>query len=75
MQKLLKIAGIEQKKCILIFSDSQNAKENVYDDISNLLNNGEIPNLYPADEKAKIVEDVSNIMPNGTYNQKYSYFV
>lgn len=31
----------------------------MYEDISNLLNNGEVPNLFPADEKAKIVEDVS----------------
>jgi dynein heavy chain len=66
MQKILKIAGVEQKKCIFIFSDSQHSKETLYDDISNLLNNGEIPNLYPADEKTKIVEEISNIMPNGT---------
>jgi dynein heavy chain len=27
--------------------------------ICNLLNNGEVPNLYPADEKAKLIEDLT----------------
>ena len=30
----------------------------MYEDISNLLNNGEVPNLFPLEEKAKIVEDI-----------------
>jgi dynein heavy chain len=45
------------------------------EDICNLLNNGEVPNLFPLEEKAKIVEEVSNVMPSGTMNQKYAYFV
>jgi dynein heavy chain len=28
------------------------------EDICNLLNNGEIPNLFPLEEKAKIVEEL-----------------
>lgn len=49
----------------------------MYEDICNLLNNGEIPNLFPLEEKAKIIEEISNILPNSnlTNNQKYSYFV
>ena len=47
----------------------------MYEDICNLLNNGEVPNLFPLEEKAKIVEEVSNFMPVGTMNQKYAYFV
>jgi dynein heavy chain len=43
----------------------------MYEDISNLLNNGEVPNLFPIEEKAKIVEEVSNFMPSGSINQKY----
>ena len=40
----------------------------MYEDISNLLNNGEVPNLFPMEEKAKIVEEISNIMPHGSVN-------
>ena len=28
------------------------------EDICNLLNNGEIPNLFPTEEKAKIIEEI-----------------
>ena len=38
----------------------------MYEDISNLLNNGEVPNLFPFEEKAKIIEEIGNYMPNGT---------
>lgn len=47
----------------------------MYEDISNLLNNGEVPNIFPTEEKAKIVEEVSQFMPVGTSNQKYTFFV
>jgi dynein heavy chain len=28
------------------------------EDVCNILNNGEVPNLFPAEEKAKIIEDL-----------------
>lgn len=40
----------------------------MYEDISNLLNNGEVPNLYSLEEKVKIVEEVNSFMPIGTMN-------
>ena len=40
----------------------------MYEDISNLLNNGEIPNLYSQEDKMKIVDEVNNVMPIGTFN-------
>ena len=43
------------------------------EDVCNMLNNGEVPNLFPMEEKAKIVEEVSNVMPVGTMNQKYAF--
>lgn len=60
---------------VFLFSDTQVQNESMYEDICNLLNNGEVPNLFPLEEKAKIVEEVSNFMPVGTMNQKYGYFV
>jgi len=40
------------------------------EDICNILNNGEIPNLFPADEKAKIIEDMGSQV-TGSTNEKY----
>ena len=40
----------------------------MYEDVSNLLNNGEIPNLYSVEEKLKIIEEVNNFMPIGSMN-------
>ena len=36
--------------------------------ISNLLNNGDVPNLFNTEEKTKIVDEISNFMPIGTFN-------
>ena len=62
------MVGLESKNVVFLFSDNQVIKESMYEDISNLLNNGEVPNLFPIEEKAKIVEEVSNFMPTGTVN-------
>jgi len=43
------------------------------EDICNILNNGEIPNLFPLEEKGKILEDLSHIP--GSNNEKLKYFV
>lgn len=44
------------------------------EDICNILNNGEVPNLFPTEEKNKIIEEMSSYT-NGTPNEKYGYFV
>jgi dynein heavy chain len=44
------------------------------EDISNILNNGEVPNLFPLEEKMKIIEEMSSYI-QGTPNEKYAYFV
>lgn len=43
---------------IFLFTDSQIKRESFVEDINNLLNTGEVPNLYPQDEKAEILEMV-----------------
>ena len=54
-----------------MFSDTQITKESQLEDICNILNKGEVPNLYPSDEKAKIFKDEPIV---GTPNEKYQYF-
>ena len=72
MQKMLKTSGLEEKEQVFLFSDTQIVNESQVEDICSILNKGEIPNLFPADEKQKIIEDV-NI--TGTNNEKYQHFV
>lgn len=42
--------------CLLACLYSQIKQESFLEDISNLLNSGEVPNLYPADERADLCE-------------------
>lgn len=52
----MKNAGLEQKQTIFLFSDTQILRESMVEEVCNILNNGEIPNLFPPEEKAKIIE-------------------
>lgn len=47
-QKLFMGCGVDQKQTIFLFSDTQIIMESFVEDINNILNNGEIPNLYIA---------------------------
>jgi dynein heavy chain, axonemal len=46
LKKVLKIAGGNGKPTIFLFSDTQIQQESFLEDISNILNSGEVPNLY-----------------------------
>ena len=44
-----------------LFTDTQIKEEGFLEDINNLLNSGEVPNLYPVDEKQEIIEKMRQI--------------
>lgn len=52
IKKLLMKAGVDNEPQVFLFSDTQIVKESFLEDINNLLNSGEVPNLFPPDEKA-----------------------
>ena len=54
LAKILMRAGTSEGKNIFIFSDTQIIKESFLEDINNILNNGEVPNLFKDDEIALI---------------------
>lgn len=56
MKKILRQAGGKFTPTVFLFTDSQIKDESFIEDINNLLNTGEIPNIYPTDEKAEIME-------------------
>jgi dynein heavy chain len=58
IKKLLMKAGVENEPQVFLFSDTQIVKESFLEDINNLLNSGEVPNLFPPDEKAQICDEL-----------------
>lgn len=44
--------------CVFLISESQIVNESFLEDINNLLNIGEIPNLFQNDEKENLVDDI-----------------
>ncbi|KAB0793663.1 hypothetical protein PPYR_13283 [Photinus pyralis] len=56
LKKLLLKAGGEGKPIIFLFADTQIKQEAFTEDINMILNTGDVPNLYAADEKVEILE-------------------
>ena len=57
---MLKKCNFEEEEQQFLFSDSQIVSEAFLEDINNLLNTGEIPNLFPKDEKDAILDEISD---------------
>jgi dynein heavy chain len=77
-QALMRQCGVSNIPTTFMFNDTQIFNEMVLEDISSILNQGEIPNLFPPEEKAKICEDLSAQFSRETdsmsNNQKYGFF-
>jgi len=61
-----------------LFSDTQIVQESFLEDINNLLNSGEIPNLFPPDEKSTMCDELAEKnREKGLHgkDQIYAYFV
>ena len=54
LKRILRRAGGEAKSTVFLFSDTQIKNEAFVEDINNLLNSGEVPNMYPSDEKMQV---------------------
>ena len=58
LKKVLKMAGADCKNVVFLFTDLQIKDEAFLEDISMVLNTGEVPNLFATDEKTEILERV-----------------
>eukprot|EP00501_MAST-03F_sp_TOSAG23-6_P002127 GSMAST32.ASY1.ANO1.2223.1 assembled CDS len=58
-----------QRPFVFLFSDTQIVEESFIEDINNILNSGEIPNLFLADEKMEIVDRIRGIA-KATFGRK-----
>jgi len=55
IKKFMWTAAIDRKPVAWIFTDTQIVDETMLEDINNILNAGEVPNLWPMDELDKLV--------------------
>ncbi|ERE91881.1 dynein heavy chain 1, axonemal-like protein [Cricetulus griseus] len=55
VKKVLLKAGLHNLPITFLFSDTQIKNESFLEDINNVLNSGDIPNIYSADEQDQIV--------------------
>mmetsp|Transcript_3023 Transcript_3023/g.9072 ORF Transcript_3023/g.9072 Transcript_3023/m.9072 type:complete len:4073 (+) Transcript_3023:47-12265(+) len=56
LKSVLRKAGLEGKGTVFLFADTQIKEEAYLEDINGLLNAGEVPNLFPSDERAQICD-------------------
>ena len=80
LKKLLRMGGCENKPTVFLFNDTQIVLESFLEDVNNILNTGEVPNLFPADEYAQIVDEVrgdatSEGQKDTSPGALYQYFV
>ncbi len=58
VKKFLRAAGNGSRPAVFLFSDSQIKQEGFVEDINNVLNSGEVPNIFAMDEKMEICDGV-----------------
>ena len=79
LKDILRKSGGEGSQTVFLFSDTQIKDESFMEDINNILNTGEIPNLYPKDEIMSILELVrpraKRVGKDKTIAELYDFFV
>ncbi|XP_007947093.1 dynein axonemal heavy chain 6 [Orycteropus afer afer] len=55
LRKLFKMAGVDDKNMVFLFTDTQIVVEEFLEDINNILNSGEVPNLFEKDELEQVL--------------------
>ncbi|GAA51425.1 dynein heavy chain 7 axonemal [Clonorchis sinensis] len=61
LKRILRKASETDNHAVFLFTDSQIKSESFLEDINNLLNAGEVPNLYPPDEKMEVCEKMRQL--------------
>ena len=61
IKKFMLKTGVEGNDTVFLFTDSQIVDETMLEDLNNVLNTGELPNLFASDETDKIVADMISV--------------
>ncbi|XP_068019795.1 dynein axonemal heavy chain 12 isoform X1 [Melanerpes formicivorus] len=72
LKSLLKNAGVKGLKTVFIITDAQIKEESFLEDIDSVLNTGEVPNLFAADENQEIMEGVRAVAHAGRKREELS---
>eukprot|EP00026_Physarum_polycephalum_P000043 Phypoly_transcript_00043.p1 GENE.Phypoly_transcript_00043~~Phypoly_transcript_00043.p1 ORF type:complete len:2765 (+),score=358.08 Phypoly_transcript_00043:606-8297(+) len=78
VKKVLRTAGLDGKPIVFLFSDTQIKDEIFLEDINNILNSGDVPNIWAADERENILSVVQPIAQSAgvplSKESVYAYF-
>ncbi|KAM3174254.1 hypothetical protein ACTXT7_010920 [Hymenolepis weldensis] len=79
LRRVMMMAGIEDKQVMLLFSDTQIKHESFLEDLNNILNAGDVPNIYAFEDLENIYNAMKPIVMNAglapTKNNLYSAYV
>jgi dynein heavy chain len=79
LKKLYESAGTKGQDTVFLFTDTQIVVEEFLEDINNILNSGEVPNLFEADEIEKYLQPVRPLAKAAGYPETrdgvFQYFI
>ncbi|XP_055507859.1 dynein axonemal heavy chain 3 [Leucoraja erinacea] len=81
LKRVMIKTGVESTQTVFMFNDSQIKDESFVEDINMLLNTGDVPNIFPADEKAELLEKMQSVARadgkriEATPLSLYNYFI
>ncbi|KAG2466381.1 DYH6 protein, partial [Polypterus senegalus] len=80
LRKLYKMAGVEGKDMVFLFTDTQIVVEEFLEDINNMLNSGEVPNLFEKDELEQVLAATRPKakeagIPEGNRDEVFQFFI
>jgi len=80
LKRMLRMAGVNGLSTVFLFADTQVVNEGFVEDINNILNTGEVPNLFTAEDQTDIVESVRPVAEKSgielnTQSEAMQYFV
>lgn len=73
LKKLMIKAGVVGRPIVFFFHDGQIKYESFMEDISMLLNSGDLPNLFPPDEKAEILDKLQSVARSSVGFKLFSF--
>ncbi|EGR31243.1 hypothetical protein IMG5_115030 [Ichthyophthirius multifiliis] len=73
--RMMKKAGVYNKRVTFLFSDTQILQESFLEDVNNLLNSGEVPNMLQKDEIEEINQLIQQEIKDNKVSDTYQYFV
>ncbi|XP_050078309.1 dynein axonemal heavy chain 6 [Anopheles maculipalpis] len=80
LRRIYWIAGVLNKPTVFLITDTQIVHEAFMEDINNILNSGEVPNLFEGDEYEKIILNsrqpcIESGYPNQTRDGIFEFFI